>query len=138
MALRISFRVKLMAVVAVAAFSLIALVITSMLLTQQVDDRMQTIQRSYMPKVALRPVLEAAFERIKRGLQDAVAASDADVLAATRAHKTAFVTDLSAAREAVDAAQAGALERAIDDYFTTAYDVSRRLIAGETGESIVN
>jgi signal transduction histidine kinase len=48
-----------------------------------------------------------------------------------------FKDELDAARSATDPAAAAALRDALDDYTAAADDVSRRLIAHETGEAIV-
>ena len=77
------------------------------------------------------------FERLSRGFQDAVAAHDLEALAATaRAEERASSTSSTAARDAVDPARPPSCAPPLEDYYAAGYDVSRRLIAGETGERL--
>jgi signal transduction histidine kinase/DNA-binding response OmpR family regulator len=100
---------------------------------KQIDD----IRRHYLPKVGLRPQLEAQFERMQRGFQDAVAASDSEKLARMVDLKKEFLQQLAASSGAVDPGLAASLEQAIEEFHTTAMALSRRLIAGETGEGLI-
>src|SRR5258708_14387647 len=136
--MRLTFRTKLMTIVAIAAVAFITLIVTGSLVAKRVDQQLATIQGRYLPKVELEPQLESQFERIRRGFQDAVAIRDADGLAATRDLKARFLEQLDAARDAVDPADAAALRSALDQHYAAAYEVSRRLIAGETGEGVVD
>ena len=161
-----SLRTKLMAIVASAAFALLAIVVASLLSANVSDAQVHLIQERLLPKVGLRPLIEAQFERLRRGCQDAVAAKDPDLLDGTRSMADAIVAQFAAARDAVaakdpdlldgtrsmadaivaqfaaardavDPADAGAAARAVEDYYVMARNISRRLIAGETGEEIV-
>jgi len=135
--MRLSFRSKLFAVVASAAVALIALVLSSAIVGQRVDRHLDDIRRRYLPKIGLRPQLEARFERMQRGFQDAVAATDNERLAATAALKRQFLRQLAESSDAVDPGQAASLQEAIEDFHSKAMVVSTRLIAGETGEALV-
>jgi hypothetical protein len=86
----------------------------------------------------LEPQLNAAFERLQRGFQDAVAARDSEALATMGELKAAFIARLDHAKGAVAGADDAVLRAALEDYYASAYDVSRRLIADETGESLVD
>ncbi|HWW82454.1 MAG TPA: ATP-binding protein [Vicinamibacterales bacterium] len=136
--MRLTFRTKLMTIVGITAFAFLLLIATGAVLAKRVALQLATIQTRYVPKVELEPQLDAQFDRIRRGFQDAVAIRDADGLAATGELKRRFLSQLDAAGPAVDAADAQALRVAIEDYQATAADVSRRLIAGETGEALVD
>jgi signal transduction histidine kinase/CheY-like chemotaxis protein len=135
--LRLSFRSKLLVLVAAAAFALVALGVSSAIISQRVEGHLEDIRRRYLPKVGLRPQLEAQFERIQRGFQDAVAASDSEKLARTVALKKEFLQQLAAASDAVEPGLAAALEEAIEDFHAKGLAVSARLIARETGEGVV-
>src|SRR3982074_1948544 len=93
--MNLSFRSKLLALVATAALSLIALVLSSAIVAQRVERHLDDIRQHYLPKVGLRPQLEAQFERIQRGFQDAVAASDPEKLARTGELKKEFLRQLA-------------------------------------------
>jgi signal transduction histidine kinase len=136
--MRLTFRAKLMTIVAITSVAFVTLIVTGSLTAKRVDQQLATIQGRYLPKVELEPQLEGQFERIRRGFQDAVAIRDTDGLAATSDLKSRFLKQLDAARDAVDPADTAALRSALEGYYTAAYDVSRRLIAGETGEGVVD
>src|SRR5258706_1185363 len=104
----------------------------------RVEHQHTNIQERYVPRLAGDPRLDGQFERIRRGCQDAVAARDMAALARTRDLKNTFFEQLASAPNAVDPAEAAALRSAIDDYYAASYDVSQRLIAGTTGEAVVD
>ena len=135
--MRLTFRAKLMAIVGTAAAAFVVLIIAGMLVSTRVGQQLGTIREQYLPRIGLRPTLEAQFAKLRRTFQDAVAAHDVDALAASGAEEKDFADALQAAGTAIDPAQAGALLAALEDYDRAANDVSRRLIAKETGEPIV-
>src|SRR5690606_23688268 len=133
MAARTSLKLRMAAVVAVAALALLVLLVTGAITSARVEDHLASIRGNHLPRIGLQPRLEGHFERIGRGLQDAVAASDVDMLADTRQLADRFTGELAAAGDAVDPQAAAALRQAVADYYGAAYRVSERLIAGETG-----
>jgi CheY-like chemotaxis protein/signal transduction histidine kinase len=135
---RLSFRTKLIAIVGTAAAALLVLIVASAAISQRTEQELAKIQERHLPRLQLGPQLQADFERLKRGLQDAVAARDSDAIAATRAIETKFLVDLDGGGSAVTPGQIAALRGAMDDYYGAAVDVSRRLVAGETGERLVD
>src|SRR5712664_2423973 len=135
--MNLSFRSKLLTLVATAGFALAALVVSSSIIAGRVEKQIDDIRRHYLPKVGLRPQLEAQFERMQRGFQDAVAASDTEKLARMVDLKKEFLQQLAASSGAVDPGLAASLEQAIEEFHTTAMALSRRLIAGETGEGLI-
>jgi signal transduction histidine kinase len=136
--MRLTFRAKLLSVVGVAALAFVVLIVAGAAVAGRVQTQLVAIQSRYLPKVELEPELESQLERIERGFQDAVAARDADALASTREIKQGFVDLLATARDAIDAEEATAFRRALEDYYDAGFDVSRRLIAGEAGEAVVD
>jgi len=135
--MNLQFRTKLVAIVASAAFALLAIVVASSLAARKADEQVHVIQERLLPRVGLRPLIDAQFERLRRGFQDAVAAKDADLLAGTRVLADAIEAQLSAAGAAVAPADAKAAAEAVDVYYQAASDISRRLMAGEAGEEVV-
>ncbi len=135
--MNLSFRSKLLTLVATAALALVALVVSSALVARRVERHLDDIRRHYLPKVGLRPRLEAQFERIQRGFQDAVAASDSEKLAGTAELKKEFLQQLADSSEAVEPALAAALAQAVEEFHAKGLAVSARLIARETGEGVV-
>jgi PAS domain S-box-containing protein len=135
--MRLTFRAKLTVIVLISAGALLLVTIASAILAARVERQVATVQDLYLPKIELGPQLEGDFDHLRRGFQDAVAAGDMESLAATRVPLAAF-SDRLRRTGVVDPAIGGALNDAVHDYYDTAYDVSRRLIAGETGEGLVD
>jgi CheY-like chemotaxis protein len=135
--MRLTVRAKLLAVVGTAALAFLLLIAAGAMIDGRVHDQLAAIQSRYVPKVELGPRLEAQFEHIQRGLQDSVAAQDAEALAETRAIVETFYRELGSARDAVNERDAATLREAVEDYYSTAHAVSQRLIANETGEAMV-
>ena len=82
--MRLTVRTKLMAIVSAAAVAFVALIVAGSVIAARVTQQLETIQARYVPKVELEPQLEAEFDKLRRGLQDAVGARDADALDGTR------------------------------------------------------
>ncbi len=135
--MHLTFRAKLMAIVGLAALAFLLLIAAGTFIGAGVELQLRTIQSRHLPKVELKPQLDAQFDRIRREFQDAVAMRDTDELAAVVALKERFLGQLQGAGDAVDPADAAALRSALEDYLSSARDVSRRLIVGETGEAVV-
>jgi PAS domain S-box-containing protein len=135
---RVTLRVKLFMIVGIAALAQILLILASAAIARRVERQLSTLQRHYLPRVELQPRLEASYERLWRGFQDATTARDREALAATRPLHAAFLEQLENARDVVDPRAIAALRRAFEDYDGAAYEVSRRLIEDETGEGLVD
>src|SRR6185436_7351246 len=83
------------------------------------------------------PQLEGKLEHLQRALQDAVAAHDLEALEATAALKNDLLERFLAARGVITPGEAAALRSAVEDYYASAHDVSRRLLSAETGEGLL-
>ena len=136
--MRLSFRAKLIAIVATATAALVILIAASVAISSRTEQELAKIQERHLPKLQLGPQLDADFERLKRAFQDAVAARDPEAINGTRAIVALFFEHLDANPGAVTPGQIAALRAAMDDYDAAAVDVSRRLMAGETGERLVD
>jgi signal transduction histidine kinase/CheY-like chemotaxis protein len=135
--MRTSLKARMAAIATVASLALIVLVAVGSMTATKVEEHLVDIRDHYLPKVGLQNRLEAQLERVGRGLQDAVAASDRGLLKATRTTHEQLLAELAAAGPAVEPAAGRAALEAIDAYFASAYRTSERLIDGETGEAIV-
>ena len=69
-------------------------------------------------------------------MQDAVSAADPQIVADTQALRDTFLRDLAENATALDPGDLATLRTAVHDYYNVAVAVSRRLIAGDTGEKI--
>ncbi len=136
--MRLTLRAKVVAIVVTAAMSFAFTTISGMVAANRVTQRMTRIREHYVPRVELRPRLEGEFERMRRGMQDAVASQDLESLSQTRDSLRRFDELLESAHSAFDPALAAELRQAVEDYHTFAYDVSRRLIEQETGEALID
>jgi signal transduction histidine kinase len=137
LAIRLTLRFKLVAIVATAALAFGVLIVASTLISNRVEQHLTRVRKVHVPKIELGAKLESHFGRISRGLQDAAAAADADALVATRAHKEKFLEQLAAAGDAVDPADAAALRDAMEEYYALAEEVAGRIIGGEKGELLM-
>jgi PAS domain S-box-containing protein len=135
--MRLTFRATVAGIVGIATVALLLVILASAAAARHVELQLVAVQERYLPKVELEPQLNASFERLRRSFQDAVAARDGEALAATADLKAAFLALLAHAGPAVPAADATSLRKALEDYYASAYDVARRLIADETGEALV-
>jgi signal transduction histidine kinase/DNA-binding response OmpR family regulator/HAMP domain-containing protein len=137
MGMRLTFRTKLLAIVAVNALALVVLIATSTLIEREVDHQLARIQREYVPRIGLQPRLEGAFARIGRTFQDAVAAADEDLLVDARDQVDALLAQIRGAGAVIPPEAARELIVAIETYAAAGTDVSRRMIAGANDESLV-
>jgi signal transduction histidine kinase len=135
--MRLTFRAKLAGLVGITALAFLLIIVAEDLITRRVEQQLATLQQRYLPKVDLEPKLSADLERIQRGFQDAVAGRDSELLASTAELRDAFLRQLEGARAAVDPQEAAELRQSTEDYYAAGHDVSRRLIAGETGVAVV-
>ncbi len=113
--------------------------VTGVAVGQRRQTLLTQIHEGYYPSVELARDLEADLSRIQRALQDAVAASEAGKLGETDALRDAFLSRLqaAAANPVIPPGQLDVLRARLLDYYALARPASERLIAGETGEGLV-
>jgi signal transduction histidine kinase/DNA-binding response OmpR family regulator len=133
--MRFTLRFKLFAIVAVAAIALVVLGVASGVSERVVEGQVDSIRDTYLPKIRLRPQLEAKFDHLVRTIQNAVGAAELDMLGTAATERDDLVQLLADTHDAMTVGQSAALRLAIDDYFDSAMTVSRRLINGDAGES---
>jgi CheY-like chemotaxis protein/HAMP domain-containing protein len=135
---QLTFRAKLLLILVTASLSLVAVIAGSTLIgLQQVRD-LGDVEGRLIPRLELGPRIETEFEHLRQGMQDAVAAQDAAALEGLGATRIQIFELIATAGPALDPAAAARLRWAIQDYYEQAEAVSRRLIAGETGEVLVD
>jgi hypothetical protein len=78
-----SFRAKLFGIVLVAAMGFIVMIGTGSAVGARIEHELALIRDRHVPRLELGPRLTQDFEALRLGLQNAVAAQDADGLAAT-------------------------------------------------------
>jgi CheY-like chemotaxis protein/signal transduction histidine kinase/HAMP domain-containing protein len=132
-----SFGVKLLLIVGSSLVALVAVILGSAVSGIQQDRQLVNVERRMVPRLLLGPQLESEFDRLARRLQDAVAAQDIAAVEETLAARGHLFALIAGAGDALESHDAAAVRWTIQDYYDRAVAVSRRLIAGETGEAIV-
>jgi signal transduction histidine kinase/HAMP domain-containing protein len=132
-----TFRVKLLLIVGSSLLALVAVILGSTLSGLRQSRDLVNVEERMVPRLLLGPQLESEFEKLGRRMQDAVAAQDGTALEETNSGRKRLFELITAAGSALEPHDAAAVRWKIQDYYDTALSVSRRLIAGETGETIV-
>ncbi len=132
-----TFRAKLFAIFGAALLALISVLLVSAVMGVRQNRELDDVQGRLVPRTELGPRVEAEFERLARGMQDAVAAQDSAALEATLERKVAIFELIGHAGAALEPPAAASLRWAIQDYYQTAHEVSRRMIAGEAGDDLL-
>jgi CheY-like chemotaxis protein len=132
-----TFRMKLLAVFGTALVALLAVSLVGAVMSVRQGHALDDMQGRLVPKAELGPRVEAELEHLTRSLQDAVAAQDSTALEATAERRAALFGLLAGAGPALDEAAAASVRAAVQDYYDSARDVSRRMIAGESSEALV-
>lgn len=135
--MKTTFKAKLAAVFGAALLALISVLVLSAMMSVRQNRELDRVQSRLVPKAELAPRIEAELERLTRSLQDAVAAQDPAALEATTERKTALFELIAQAGPALEPAAAASLRWAVQDYYESARDVSSRMIAGESGELLL-
>ena len=84
--MRLSVRAKLIAIVVVAAWAFVVLIVASSFIAARADRQLAAIRERYVPKIEIGPQLERQFEQLRRGIQEAVAARVAEQRPRQRMH----------------------------------------------------
>jgi methyl-accepting chemotaxis protein len=124
------FRRKILLFPAVAAAALVLILLLVAASGALTERRLSRIEGGQYPSVQLSRTLEQSLAEIQRGLQDAVAARDADRLGEVDSIHVRVIALLSAAREnpLIDLERLDVLGRDFDRYYTLARATSARMI----------
>ncbi|MET0793792.1 MAG: ATP-binding protein, partial [Polyangiaceae bacterium] len=133
-----SLRARLLLIVSTAALALIVTLVGSALIAAQQTRDLRDVEQRLVPKLELGPKLQGEFDRLRQSMQDAVAAQDTPALEATLANRNTIFDLIGKTGGVIDPSDAALLRWTLHDYYETAIDVSRRLIQGETGETLVD
>ncbi len=133
-----SLRNRLLWIFGVSAFALLAMLAGSAWIASEQTRDLRDVEERLVPKLELGPKLEGDFEHMRQAMQDAVAAQDMPALEATLELRNHFFDLIAATHGVIDPNDAALLRWTIHDYYDVSHDVSRRLIAGETGEDLVD
>jgi CheY-like chemotaxis protein/HAMP domain-containing protein len=136
--LQLSLRTQLVAVVLMIVVAFCSLLLVSMLLGYRQGRGIEDVERRMVPRLELGPQLRSEFEHLRQSMQDAVAAQDPAALDDSIRLRNAFIGTVASAGPALDSAEAAQLRHAVTAYHEAAYNVSRRMLRGEAGESLVD
>jgi methyl-accepting chemotaxis protein len=134
-----SFRRKIGLFPRVAAVALVAILLMTLVFGLVNESRLTSIQQGYYPSAELSHSLQEALQSTQRGLQDAVAAADLDRLREADGLRDDFMRRLADGQTTMiaDSARMELLRQQFTDYYTLARRTSERLIAGNSGDSVV-
>ena len=136
--MHLGFKQKLIVspVLMAAAFALILVVNYSM--GARNETRLGKIETGFVPALELFRETETSLDTIQRGLQDAVASEDVDLLSQTDLWRDEMLVRLrnSETNTVLDGAELQAVAAMVSDYYGMAREVSSVLIAGEAGPEI--
>jgi hypothetical protein len=130
-------RVKLTLIVGAATIALLAVIVGGALSGLRQAEELAVVEGRLIPRLRVGPEMQTDFERLRQEMRDAVAAQDLPALESSVAQRDRLLLLLSQSAPMLNPADADALRRALQEYWDSAYPISRRLIAGETGDQIV-
>jgi CheY-like chemotaxis protein len=133
----LTFRGRLVLLVGAAAVALVSVLAGHAIIGAQRERELADVERRLVPRLRVESEIGAEFDRLSKGMQDAVAAQDSASLDGTAASRDRLLA-LIATPEMMAPADAAGLRDAVQRYDTVARSISRRLIDGETGEGIVD
>lgn len=102
------------------------------------ERQVDRIRERFIPIIELGPRLTTDFEHLRRAFQDGVAAQDNQAVEQTHLVEEKLLDEVEATVPIIGRAQASALRSAIGDYYAAAQGVSVRILAGETGLTLVD
>ena len=136
---KLKFAQKIWMLPGVAAVALGLVLIGVAMFGRSTTRALGRIQQGYYPSVELRQTLQADLATMQRGLQDAVAASDVDGLAAADSLAQQFRRSLAVGRTnpVITAGELNALGMQFESYYVVARRTSGRMIDHDTAASLL-
>nr|HEX4317949.1 response regulator [Kofleriaceae bacterium] len=134
--MRFTLRFKLFAILLIATAAVLVLAVTSTLAERTIEQQVDSIRDTYLPKIRLRPRLQLAFDKLSRTMQSAAEARDADLLSPAAAEREDVGHVIADAHDALTASQVASLRNSVDAYYDAATSTTRRMIAGGGGEAL--
>jgi hypothetical protein len=135
---RLTFRSKLLLIVGATTVAFALVIVVSSIFSLREERSLELLEENLVPRLELGPQLEGDLAQLTRSMQDAAAAQDAELLERAAVPHARLLARLRAAGSALDPRLAGEAATAVDGYFQSAQAVVRRMIAGETGEAMVD
>lgn len=135
---RLSFRSQVMLLPIVAGVAFIVLATTSVILGVQNGAALQRIDKEFTPAERTSQKMLTTLVKIQRGLQDAVAALDEDMLEETKSDRAFMLNLIESAKrsQAQDLDEIEKIRKAFEHYYDMSFDTSRRMIGQLESDSL--
>jgi methyl-accepting chemotaxis protein len=135
---KLRFRYKIMVIPGITMLVLAMGLISTVYFGRRNISTINAMVKGYMPSWETSKDLLQSLETLQRNLQDAVGASDIDMLKSTEAIRDQMLERMKTAKstQKEQAAVMADLETSFSDYYQFVYDVSYRMIRGEKGTNL--
>jgi methyl-accepting chemotaxis protein len=135
----LKFRYKMLVLPLLATTGFVVILIVNSIMGGRQEQRLLLVERGYYPSVQLSIDLDTTLTTIQRGLQDAVAAANAQGIDEVDKVHEAFNRSIGEARRnpLLNRSDLDALQASVDAYYALARATSLRMIRGETGEALL-
>ncbi len=136
---RLKFKHKIILLPVLAGIAFLLILIAVNLASVKNRSLMKEIEEGYFPGFRLSRDLKVTLSKIQRNLQDAVAASDTEMLDKTKNLKKEFLSTLRAQKknEILNLETLKNIERKFTDYYSHAYSTSSALIKKESSTQLM-
>ena len=134
----LTLRWKVILLPCFAAVGFLLLLAVNFVLGRSEEKQLRQIETGFVPSLELSRDLEDTLTALQRQLQDAVAAQDAEGLAAATALRDRFLKRLDDEKDnpVIDRDDREKLVRAFQAYWELSSTVSRRMISAKSGEDL--
>ena len=134
----LSFRAKLLILPGVAAVGFLLTLLVTMVSGGRSAERLRLAETGYGPSLEISRNLEQSLSQIQRGLQDAVAASNADFAEELDPLKQEFLRTLETGKSnpVINQAELLQLQASFSSYYDTAVSTTRLMIANTRGQDL--
>jgi len=135
---KLSFRYKMLITPTLAMIGFCVVLLVTLLLGNQSAGKLHEVQIGYYPSVEMSQDLDDDLGAIQRGLQDAVAAKNAEALADTDVLRDKFMQRLGDGKNnpLLDHRDLEQVQSDMSDYYTTARQTTERMITGGGHEDL--
>ncbi len=132
--LKFAYKIALMPVLALIAF--LAILIAAMFFSQQNKALLLQVEKGYFPSLELGRNMVDQLQMVQRGFQDAVSASEVEMLENTDAVHDEFIKSVKIAEKNIvlDSEEMKELGKKFESYYALARQVSLAMINGEIGD----
>lgn len=133
----LKFKYKIIFLPLVTIFAFFMIILVSNLLSSKNETLLENIEFGYFPSLEMNRDLLEILSSIQRGMQDAAASQDEDMLVTTDALSDSFITRLQAGKDnpSIDNTKLEHLGVQFKQYYVIAREVSQLMINGDYGEA---